>query len=268
MTFIEIRSNTRTLIARLALALASTALVASPAHALFEDDELRKVFNEFRERVKTQNQQTLDKLNEMTVRLEKLEAGSRGHLLLNQELEAQRKEIASLRGALELATNDLATTQRRLKDYFNDVDNRIRKVEPKQVEIDGRLVTVGQDESASYDAAFEAYKSGDFNNAAQQLDDFNRRFPNSGYGVLSMYYAGVAHFGKKDFKAAIAAHTKFLEKYPASPRTPDAMLNLADNHLSLKEVKAAKKVLETLLEKFPDSAVADSAKKRLALLKN
>jgi outer membrane protein assembly factor BamD (BamD/ComL family) len=33
-------------------------------------------------------------------------------------------------------------------------------------------------------------------------------------------------------------------------------------------VKAAKKVLETLLEKFPDSAVADSAKKRLALLKN
>jgi len=268
MTFIETRLNTKTFVMRLALALASTAFIASPAHALFEDDELRKVFNDFREKVKTQNQQTLEKLNEITARLDKLEAGARGHLLLNQELEAQRKEIASLRGALELATNDLASTQRRLKDYFTDVDSRIRKVEPKQVEIDGRLVSVTPEESASYDAAFEAYKSGDFNNAAQSLDDFNRRFPNSGYGALSLYYAGVAHFGKKDFKAAIAAHTRFLEKYPNSPRAADSMLNLADNHLSLKEVKAAKKVLETLLEKFPDSALADSAKKRLALLKN
>jgi tol-pal system protein YbgF len=225
------------------------ALASAPAHALFEDSELRKVFLDFREKTN------------------RLEAMSRGQLVLNQELDNQRKELARLRNELEQSLNELATTQRRIKDYFGDVDQRIRKFEPKQVEIDGRLVVVNPEEAVAYEQAFDIYKTGDFNVAAAQFDEFNRRYPNSGYSALSLYYAGMAHFSRKDFKAAIPALTRFVDKHGNSPKAADAMLSLADSHISVKDNKAARRVLEQLVERFPDSPVIDSAKKRLNLLK-
>lgn len=253
----------------LATALTSLALASAPAHALFEDSELRKAYRNFTEKTDNQLQQLDDRLRELTLRLDRLEAMGRGQLVLNQELDNQRREIARLRNELEQSLNELANTQRRMKDYFGDVDQRIRKVEPRQVEIDGRLVTVNPDETAAYDQAFKIYESGDLAVASAQFDEFNRRYPNSGYSALSLYYGGMAHFSRKDFKAAATILTRFTERHGAnSPKAADAMLALADSHINLKDNKAARRVLEQLVERFPDSPLADSAKKRLNLLKS
>jgi tol-pal system protein YbgF len=249
----------------------ATAIVflglSSSAHALFEDDEARKAIIELRERVKIQQQQSNDRLAEIAAKLEKLEAATRGQLVLNQTLESQRNEIAKLRNELEIVSNDLANTQRRIKDYYGDIDARIRKFEPKQIEIDNRLVNVSQDETNAYETAIDAYKNSDFNAAASLLDEFNRRYPSSGYHSLALYYGGAAHFAKKDYKTAATVLQKFLDKYPNNPRAADVMLSLADSHISLKDFKTARRILEQLLVKVPEGVLAESAKKRLVLIK-
>ncbi len=250
----------------LAITIAFAGL-SNTAYALFEDDEARKAIIELRERVKAQQQLSNDRLTEIAAKLEKLEATSRGQLILNQTLESQHSEIAKLRNELEIVTNNLANTQRRIKEYYGDIDARIRKFEPKQIEIDNRLVNVSQEETNAYEAAIDAYKNSDFNTAASLLDEFNRRYPSSGYNSPALYYAGIAHFAKKDYKTAAIVLQKFLDKYPNNGRAPDVMLSLADSHISLKDFKTARKILEQLLTKTPEGPLAESAKKRLTLIK-
>lgn len=244
------------------------AFMAPVAQAsLFEDKELRKAFIEHRDRSQTQLQALEDRLKELGTRLDRLEATSRGQLVLNQELESQRRELANLRNELEKSLNELALTQRRVKDIYGDVDQRVRKLEPRQVEIDGKLATVNPDETAAYEQALDVYKAGDLIVAAGQFEQFNSRFPNSAYSSLVLSYLGDINYARKDFAKAVTAYTRFLDRFPNTSRSADAMLRLADSHLSLKENKAARKVLDQLVERFPDTPAAESAKKRIALLK-
>jgi len=259
------RRTIRAAIGMTALLAATTAPVAQAS--LFEDKELRKAFIEHRDKSQTQLQALEDRLKELGSRLDRLEAVSRGQLVLNQELETQRRELANLRNELEKSLNELALTQRRVKDIYGDVDQRVRKLEPRQVEIDGKLATVNPDETAAYEQALDVYKAGDLIVAAGQFEQFASRYPGSAYSSLVLSYLGDIGYARKDFKQAVTAYTRFLDRFPNSSRAADAMLRLADSHLSLKDNKAAHRVLDTLVERFPDSPAAESAKKRIALLK-
>lgn len=249
------------------LALCAALGTTTAQARIFSDDELRKAFIEHRDKSRDQMQALEDRLKEISARMDRLESVSRGQLVLNQELDNQRREVANLRNELEKALNELAMTQRRVKDVYGDVDQRMRRLEPRQVEIDGRLATVTPDETMAYDQAAEIYKSGDLNVAAAQFEQFTARYPNSAYAALALSSLGDAHFARRDYKSAVTAYTRFTDRFPNSPRAADALLRLADSHLSLKDNAAAKRVLDQLVSRFPESSAADSAKKRLALLK-
>lgn len=250
-----------------AVALTAALGAQTVQAALFEDKELRKAFNDQRERVQTQIQALDDKLTQIITRLDRLEATSRGQMVLNQELDNQRRELAGLRNELEKTLNEVALTQRRVKDVYGDVDQRMRKLEPRQVEVDGKLATVTPDETAAYEQAMDVYRSGDLLVAAGQLEQFAARYPASAYSARVLFTLGDSHFNRKDFKQAVPAYTRFLDRFPNAGSAPDAMLRLADSHLNLKDKAAAKKVLDQLVERFPESPAGDAAKRRIALLK-
>ena len=58
-----------------------------------------------------------------------IETTSRGQLELAMQNEQMRAETASLRGQIELLTNELETLKQRQKDFYVDLDARLRKFE-------------------------------------------------------------------------------------------------------------------------------------------
>jgi tol-pal system protein YbgF len=230
------------------------------AHAgLFDDNEARKAVLDIRSR--------LDALeNDSKSRIEtKAEKGS--VLDLANQNEQLRQEIAKLRGQIELLTNDLANTQQRQKDFYIDLDKRLRTLEPQQVTMDGKQVNVLPSEQKAYDAAFALFKAGDYKNASAAFSEFMRRYPTTAYGATAQYLLGNAYYAQNDYNNAIAAQQAVVKNYPDHAKAPEALLNIASSYIELKDKAAAKKTLTELVAQYPESAAAHTAKERLKALK-
>lgn len=223
--------------------------------ALFEDDEARRAIIDIRARLDNMQSEINAK------------ADKSNNFDLNNQNEQLRQEIARLRGQIEVLTNELANAQKRQKDFYVDLDNRLRKLEPQQVTIDGKEVSVEQAEQRSYDAALAYFKAGDYRNAGTAFYDFTRRYPQSGLAASAQYWLGNSYYAQRDYRNAIAAQQVVVKTYPDSPKAADALLNIASCQMELKEKPAAKKTLETLITKYPDSPAAQTAKERLTALK-
>lgn len=241
----------------LAAALAAAfSLAPLAAHAqLFADDEARRAILQLRERVTKME-------SEIGTKMDKT-----GTLDLANENEALRQEIARLRGQIEVLSNELANTQKRQKDFYVDLDNRLRKLEPQKMVVDGQEITVQQAEQRAYEAALAYFREGDYRNAAASFYDFTHRYPQSGLTPSAQYWLGNTYYAQRDYKNAIAAHQVVLEKYPTHARAPEALLNIASCHVELKAPKAAREALESLLSRYPDSPAASTARERLAGLR-
>jgi tol-pal system protein YbgF len=232
------------------------ALVSAPTHAgLFDDEEARKAIIELRTRIDTLNAR-VDNKADKTSNLDL--AGQNDRLL---------QEIAKLRGQIELLSNELANEQRRNKDFYTDLDARMRKLEPQRVAVDGREADVRPEEQKSYDAALAYFKAGDYKNAATAFSNFLRLYPQSAYAGSAHYWLGNTYYALRDYKNAIASQQVVVQTYGNTPKAPDALLSIANSYVELRDRAAAKKILDTLIAKYPETPAAQTAKERLAILK-
>lgn len=262
---------------RMAAHLGAAALclaAATPAQALFGDDEARKAIIDLRGKLELQNRETSGRLTEIVSRVEslgqrldRLEQVSRGQLELQNQIEQLRQELARLRGQIEVQTNELAQTQRKQRDLFTEVDGRLKQVEPVTVQIDGRNATVDIEERKLYDTALAAFRGGDFASAVNGFNSLRSRWPSSAYGANALYWLGSAQFALKDYRASMASHQQFAARHAEHPRAPDALMGVALCQIEGGDRRAARRTLETLVEKYPDSATAGQARERLATLK-
>ncbi|NEX60263.1 tol-pal system protein YbgF [Noviherbaspirillum galbum] len=237
-------------------ALSLLSVLPQQSHAaLFEDEEARKAILEIRGRLANMQ-------NEINAKADKTNS-----LDLNSQNEQLRQEIARLRGQIEVLTNELANTQRRQKDFYTDLDARMRKLEPQKATVDGKEVLLGPTEQQEYDAALAFFKAGDYRNAGASFFDFTRRYPQSGLAPSAQYWLGNTYYAQRDYKNAITAQQVVVKNYPDSPKAADALLNIASCQMELKDKAAAKRTLETLIAQYPDSQSAQTAKERLAALK-
>ncbi len=239
-----------------AVLAAAFSLAPLAAHAqLFADDEARRAILQLRERV-TKLQSEVD------AKMDKA-----GTLDLANENEALRQEIARLRGQLEVLSNELANAQKRQKDFYVDLDTRLRKLEPQKIVVDGEEITVQQAEQRAYEAALAYFREGDYRNAAASFYDFTHRYPQSGLAPSAQYWLGNTYYAQRDYTNAIAAHKVVLDRYPNHARAPEALLNISSCHVELKNPKAAREALDSLLSRYPDSPAASTARERLQSLK-
>lgn len=236
--------------------LAATVWLPLQAHAgLFDDDEARKALLDLRAKVEAMRTELQGRIDTKSDKSSTLDLVTQNENLL--------QEIAKLRGQIEVLANDIANTQKRQKDFYVDLDARLRKLEPREVTIDGKTSQVDPGEQRGYDAAMQLFKAGDYKAAGVALQEFVQRYPGSSYAANAQYWLGNAYYAQRDCKAAIAAQLVVLKNYGDSPKAPDAMLNIASCQTELKD-KAAKKTLQDLIKQYPDSPAAATAKERLA----
>lgn len=229
-----------------------------PLHAgagVFDDDEARKAILDLRAKVEALSR-------DVNARID-TKADKTSTLDLISQHDQTMQEIDKLRGQIEVLSNDVANAQKRQKDFYVDLDARLRKLEPRQVVVDGKQAAVDPSEQSTYDAALQQFKSGDYKGAAGALDAFVKRYPESAYAANAQYWLGNAYYALRDCKTAIAAQQVVVKAYADSPKAPDAMLNIASCQSELKDKAGAKKTLNLLLDKYPDSSAAATAKERL-----
>ncbi len=233
-----------------AIALALGILFASGAQAaLFEDDEARRAILDLRQRMDRQS--------------EEIQQFQRSLIEQQNQFEALRAETARLRGEKEELMQEL----RRQKDMSQGVDERLRKFEPKKVAVDGVEFVAEPAETKAYEDALAVFRKGDFAAAGVVFSDFIKRYPNSGYVVPSLFWAGNAQYANRDYKEAIRNFNLLLAKAPTHARAPDAMLSVANCQLELKDLKGARKTLDEVAKTYPQSEAASAARERLAKLK-
>jgi tol-pal system protein YbgF len=256
--------HSRGLAWRVALAALCLAASAGASAALFEDDEARRAILELRGRVEAQRVAA-----ERDAETQRQDAAQlrRSMLELQTQIESLRGEIARLHGQNEQLLRELAEVQRRQKDIVQGVDERLRKVEPSKVSVDGREFIADPAEARDFEAALAIFRKGEFPAAQAAFADFIKRYPQSGFRPTALFWLGNAQYANRDYRGAIANFRALLAQSPDHPRAAEAVLSIANCQIELKETAAARRTLDELIKAYPQSEAALAAKERLSKIR-
>lgn len=264
------------------------AFFSATVHAgLFDDDEARKNIKVLTEKVEAQN-----KDNE--TRFIKVDESIRGLgiiQLLNQ-IEALNNELARLRGQIEVLANQNEQLQKRQKDFYFDIDARLRPLEggralpgggtsggqtsasvaagvaPIEVVGAGNAIAVNETaardkENRAYDVGSAAFRRGDFSAAMKAFQTFIADFPQSQLVPNAVYWIGLAQFNLKDFREARATQESLIKRFPDSGKAADALLVIASAQMEMGDAGSARNSYEDIIAKYPQSDAAAKARTRL-----
>ena len=237
------------MISKSALALflsVAASLLSQNTWAILSDDEARRAILELRKSVSASQAAMLD---------------------LQNQLDKHKSENAQLRGqieSLQKQSDDLSNNQ---KSFYQDLDARISRLEPQNVEVEGVTGIVQAGEKSSYDEALKSFQAGQIKNADSEFTTFIRKYPSSPYLPLALYWSGNTKYALKDYKAAITQLQGLISRYPGHQRVPAATLTMANANLESGKKAVAKKLLTDLIAKYPDSDAAKEAKPILAGIK-
>lgn len=244
-------------------------LCVASSHAsagLFADDDARKQVQQLEVRVVKLEQAlaSSDADKEQTIR---------SMLDMQMQMEALNTELRKLRGQNEEFAHELQDAEKRQKDFYVDLDTRLRRIEAggaTSAPADGGTgaPAAGQGgEERAFDAAYSFYKTENYQNAATAFGSFLKNYPQSAHEANVLYWMGNSYFLLKDYKNCVNSYESLTGKYPDHPRVAEAMLNTAECQLGLRNKTAAKRTLKQLISKFPGSDASGKAKKRLAIIK-
>ena len=269
-----------------AAAGALIALAAAlPARAgLFDDDEARRRIENLRSELAQQgkdNEARIQRLEELIRNI--------GVVELVRQLESTSAEIARLRGQLEVLANENQQIQKRQRDFYLDLDSRLKRLEgggaaaagtppvsaPSVVEPPPAVATPSRPptreeqarEMKAYDAASNLFRRNDFASAIDAFRAFVKDYPQSQLAANAGYWIGISYANLKDYPKALAAQQDVLARHPQSPKAPDAMLAIAAIQAEQGDAGSARNTLEDIIARYPGSDAAGKARTRLASIR-
>jgi tol-pal system protein YbgF len=276
--------------------LLAAALAGTPAQAgLFDDEEARRRIEVLRGELSQ-----LGRDNE--ARILRLEESIRniGVIELLRQIEQLNGEMARLRGQLEVLANDNQQLQKRQRDFYLDIDSRLKRLEsaaaaapavpaataappaaglpapatpaaaiaPPEAAV-ARIPTREEQgrEVRAYDAASNLFRRNDFPSAIDAFRAFLKDHPGSQLAPNAGYWIGISYANLRDYRNALAAQEDVLTRHPQSPKAPDALLAIAAIQAEQGDSGSARNTLEDIIARFPGSEAAGKARTRLAALR-
>lgn len=252
---------------RASLLAAALAGLGGNAWAGVFDDDIARAQN-----AKTQKELSEFKAQTATT-LDRLEAALKTQLELANQIEAVRSDIAKLRGQIEVLNHSSETGEKRQRDFYLDLDGRLRKIEvsvgelqtkaaeppppPPKPKIDPSI------ETRAYEEALNQFKAGKYKEAQISFSIFLRDYPAGSFAPSAQFWLANTLYAQQDCKGAIDLHNTVVSKYPDHNKAPDSLLAIATCQQDLKDAKSAKKTLEQLVAKYPQAPAADTARQRL-----
>lgn len=247
------------LAARWMLLASLGAFVGSAQAGLFDDEEARQAILQLRE------QRVQDKAA-ITALQDKVDALSRGLLEVNTRLDAMRGDLAQMQGKNEVLSKTVSDLQQGQKDLRQGVEERVSRLEPKEVTLDGKTFKADVEEVDLFDKAMTAMRVADFSTALGKFSALLQQYPATGYRESALYWQGNAYYGLGNCASAVSAFQTLVNSAATHQRAPESLLAIANCHTEQKVPKKAKAVLENLVKTYPDSEAAQVARERLLSL--
>ncbi|MGC2166110.1 MAG: tol-pal system protein YbgF [Gallionella sp.] len=268
--------------------------IAVPARAgLFADDDAReriqllearviKLEDALSQQTKIINQQT-SSINQQSATISQQ---TKSMLDLQGQMDALNAEMRNFRGQNEELAHGLQEAERRSKDFYVDLDARLRHFEaaeeaakqaaenmPQQV-VSASAVSasdvVATDqydpvlENRAIESAYALFKGGSDANAVKAFREFLTKYPGSVHVPNAMFWMGDALLKQKGYKGALNTFQELLRTFPGNAKSADTLFNIATCQQVLKQQPAARKTLTELVDLYPASEAAAKAKKLLA----
>ncbi len=248
---------------------------AIPAQAgLFTDDEAHKQIEQLEARVA--------KLETANVQIKvTFEQQVKSMLDLQSQVEALNIELRKLRGQNEEIAHSLQDGEKRLKDFYVDLDARLRHLEVAEdaaktaaaaVPVTPVVVTPTDPldpapQNRAYESAYAISKAGNHDGAVKAFQEFIKKYPESVHVANAKYGLGNAQFALRDYKSALETYQELLVAAPSFAKAAEVMFNIAGCQQEMNQNAAAKKTLKQLVAKYPGSDAAVKASQLLSATK-
>lgn len=237
-----------------AACVVGSTMLCVPAHAgVFDDNEARKAVLDLRAKTDSLSNQ--------------LQAAQRTILDQQNRIDQLNQQVATIRGQNEDLTNQVATLQKQQKDYYADLDARLKKFEPQQQTIDGMTGSVQPGETEAFNEASTQFRNGGYKNAAASFRAFVAKYPQSPYQPTAQYWLGNALYAQRDYKVSTAVWQNLVKSFPTHPRAPEALLAIANNQIEQGQKAAARQTLQQIISQYPGTEVAQTAQSKMSQVK-
>lgn len=232
-------------------------------------------------------------------RLRALEAqasGSRSQVELVAELQGLRTEIRELRGMVEEQRNAVENLQRRQRDLYLDLDERLVRLEAAKTNsappapggaptgsapesVSGgpapRVSSATPDRSAvsavgertAYEQGFELVRQRQYPAAIAAFRQFLADYPDGSYADNAQYWIAECYYVTGQTEQALIEFNKVLENYPESPKRADAKVKIGFLQDAAGEWVKARETLEQVIAEWPGSPAAQLARGRMASMR-
>ncbi len=273
-------------ILRFPLLLALIAFSLNAAAGLFDDEEARRDIRSLRAQAEQQNRDNDARLMRLEESIKNL-----GIIQLLNQIEQLNIEIAKLRGQVEVMSNLDDQLTKRQRDFYLDIDTRLRKLEglPPDVAAGSsavpaatsltaaapsspptsaaQLAALRAREEAVYDVGSNAFKRGDYVAAIRAFQTFIKDYPAGQLVPNAHYWTGISYFNLRDYGSARTSQDALLKQFPDSAKAPDALLALASIYVEIGDIGSARNALEDVIARYPASEAAGKARMRLPSLR-
>ncbi|MBA2653910.1 MAG: tol-pal system protein YbgF [Gammaproteobacteria bacterium] len=203
------------------------------------------------------------------------------------KLEKMQQDVQQLHGQIEVQNHDLTQLKEQVRNFYQDLDQRITK--PKQevsTPSDKKSISaqdntkIDSDEAASpisennktkelqtYETAFSLLNKKDYEKATLNFQNFIKDYPNSSYTVNAHYWLGEIFYLKNKPELANKEFQTIIANYPDNPKVGDAMLKTALIAMDAGNYSKARQNLIKVQKQFPGTTAAKIAALRLKEIK-
>ena len=272
---------------RAGIFIALSAFSLNAVAGLFDDEEARKDLRNLRAQIEQQNRDNDSRLQKLDDAIKNL-----GIIQLLNQIDQLNAEIAKLRGQVEVMSNLDEQLNKRQRDFYLDIDTRLRKLEGATSDSSAvtptsgaptavvpvaaiaapplsptQLAALRAKEDAAYDVGSNAFKRGDYAAAIRAFQTFAKDYSNGQLVSNAHYWMGISYFNLRDYGSARSTQEQLLRQYPDSAKAPDALLAMASIYSEIGDNGSARNSLEDVIAKYPGSEAATKARSRLAALR-
>jgi len=218
--------------------------------------------------------------------LEQRAANNQGNVDLLNQVNALKSEVAQLRAQIEELQQQHTQAQSTSRAQYLDLDGRLNRLEggapaapasggeattgatvpPAPAPPAAGAVAPAADERASYEAAFDTLKSGQYDASARAFSQFLQRYPNGAYAPNARYWLGESYYVTQNFELALQQFQALYRQYPNHDKASGALLKIGLSQYGLKRMGDARTTLDEVARKYPGSDAARTAEDRLRVI--
>jgi tol-pal system protein YbgF len=214
-------------------------------------------------------------------RVDVIERQNGAFLEVQRQIESLQAEQRALKGQVEELQHTLAAGERRERDLYRDLSDRLSALEGKVRELQSAAaaqaatpVAVAPSAPVAapvatitdkdvYQSALEHLKAREYATAEKAFQDFLVAYPQSTLADNAQYWLGESYYVERRFQEALGAFQKLLKEHADSRKVPDALLKIGYAYQELKRYREAREALARLVKSYPDAPASAEARERL-----